>query len=202
MDDAVATLATAAPPTPMDKLNRALQTGASMEILERLMALQERWEAAEAKRAYNAAMADAKAELPIIVKNRQVGFEARKAGAGRTDYKHEDLAEIVRIADPVLAKHGLYARFRTTSNPNEPITVTCVVSHRLGYSEENTLTAPRDDTGNKNSIQAIGSTITYLQRYTLKAALGLAAAEDDDGKAGASAAVISVAQADEIKKLT
>ena len=49
--------------------------------------------------------------------------------------------------------------------------MTCVVSHRLGHSEENTLTAGRDESGNKNNIQAVGSTITYLQRYTLKAAL-------------------------------
>lgn len=41
--------------------------------------------------------------------------------------------------------------------------------------------AGRDESGNKNSIQSIGSTVTYLQRYTLKAGLGLAAASDDDG---------------------
>ena len=44
------------------------------------------------------------------------------------------------------------------------------------------MSAGRDDSGNKNSIQAVGSTTTYLQRYTLKAALGLAASDDDDGR--------------------
>ena len=54
--------------------------------------------------------------------------------------------------------------------------MTCVLSHRDGHFEETTLTAGRDDSGKKNAIQQVGSTITYLQRYTLKAALGLAAA--------------------------
>ncbi len=58
-----------------------------------------------------------------------------------------------------------------------------VLSHRDGYSEETTLSAAYDNSGNKNSIQAVGSAMTYLQRYTLKAALGLAVSHDDDGKA-------------------
>ena len=132
----------------------------------------------QARKAFNAAMADARAEIPPIIKNREVDFTSQK---GRTNYRHEDLAGIAKIIDPILGKHGLSYRFRTTSTPNEPICVTCIVSHRQGYSEENSLVAPRDDTGNKNSIQQIGSTITYLQRYTLKAALGLSAAQDDDG---------------------
>lgn len=174
--------------TPMLMLDRAIQSGASMETLEKLMALQERWEAHQARRAFDEAMADAKAEMPIIAKNRLVDFPA-KDGKSRTTYRHEDLAGIAAIVDPILAKHGLSYRFRTSSPPNEPVTVTCIVSHKLGHSEENTLTAGRDDSGNKNSIQQVGSTITYLQRYTLKAALGLAAAVDDDAlKADAKAA--------------
>lgn len=68
------------------------------------------------------------------------------------------------------------------------VTVTCIISHRDGHFEENTLSAGRDESGNKNSIQAVGSTLTYLQRMTLKASLGLAASDDDDG---ASADVVT-----------
>lgn len=181
----------AALPTPMEILSRAVMSGATAETLERLMALQERWERNEARKAFDEAMAAAKAEIPVIVKNRQVGFDARKPGAARTDYRHEDLAEIARTIDPILGKHGLSYRFRTSSTPNEPVTVTCIVAHRGGHSEENTLCAGRDETGNKNSIQAIGSTVTYLQRYTLKAAFGLAASNDDDGRAAGDSAKIT-----------
>lgn len=167
--------------TPMEMLDRALSSGATPETLEKLLALQERWEANQAKKAFDAALAAAKSEIPVIAKSRKVDFTTSK---GRTNYQYEDLGEIAKTIDPILSRHGLSYRFRTKSTLNEPIEVTCVVSHELGYSEENTLTAGRDDSGNKNSIQAIGSTITYLQRYTLKAALGLAASKDDDaGKA-------------------
>lgn len=167
--------------TPMAMLDRALASGASMETLDKLMSLAERWEAGQARKAFDAALADAKAEIPVISKSRTVDFTSTK---GRTHYRYEDLAEIAKTINPILGKYGLSYRFRTTAQPNEPVIVTCIISHRLGYFEENTLTGPRDESGNKNSLQQVGSTLTYLQRMTLKAALGLAAAEDDDGRAG------------------
>lgn len=181
MEQAVVTRMEAQPlsvMTPMAMLEKAVTNNASLEVVEKLMTLQERWEANEGRKAFDNAMADAKAEIPIIMKNRVVDFTSQK---GRTHYRHEDLAEIARTVSPILAKHGLSYRYRTTSNLNEPVTVTCIVSHRDGHFEENTLSAGRDDSGNKNSIQAVGSTLTYLQRMTLKAALGLAASDDDDG---------------------
>lgn len=190
--------------TPMDMLDRAISSGAGIEVLEKLMALQERWEANQARKAFDDAMAAAKAEIPVILKNRTVDFTG-KTGI-RTHYRHEDLAEIARTVDPILAKYGLSYRFRTMSPVGEPVTVTCVVSHRGGHSEENSLVGPRDDSGNKNPLQSIGSTISFLQRYTLKAALGLAASNDDDGKAAGGGDVedagpITEEQAATVRKL-
>lgn len=165
--------------TPMAMIDRALALNANPDTLERLFALQEQYEKNEARKAFDAAMSDAKGEIGPIRKNRKVDFTSQK---GRTNYRHEDLAEIARTIDPILRKHGLSYRFRTTAELNAPVSVTCIVSHRMGHSEENILFAGRDESGNKNSIQAVGSTITYLQRYTLKAALGLAASNDDDGR--------------------
>lgn len=170
---------TSAAMTPMEMLDRAVSNGASIETLEKLMALQERWERNNARRAFDAAMALARAELPIIIKNREVDFTTAK---GRTNYVYEDLASIAKAVDPILAKHGLAYRFRTTQDGGT-VTVVCILSHRDGYSEENSLSAARDDSGNKNSIQGVGSTVTYLQRYTLKAGLGLSATKDDDAAA-------------------
>lgn len=188
--------------TPLAMLDRAVTSGASIDLIEKLMGLYERWEHNQARKAYDAAIADARAEMPVIKKNRHVGFDSRKPGAARTDYWHEDFAEVARTVSPVLGKHGLSFRFRTTSLLGEPVRVTCIVSHRLGYSEENTLEAGRDDSGNKNAIQAVGSTVTYLQRYTLKAALGLAASEDDDGRAsGGDTGTITAEQVEKLQLL-
>ena len=184
--------------TPMDMVGRAVASGASIEVVEKLMALHERWEANQGRKAFDEAMSAAKAEIPVIFKSREVDFTSSK---GRTHYRYEDLAEIAKTVNPILGRHGLSYRFRTTSPANEPVTVTCIVSHRQGYSEENTLSAGRDESGNKNSIQAIGSTLTYLQRMTLKAALGLAASSDDDGKAAESVETISDEQVNKLRDL-
>lgn len=168
---------TVAPPPPGTLLERAVASGANIEVIERLMGLQERWQANQAKQAFDSAMAALRTELPPIVKNNTVDFTTAR---GRTSYKYEDLHNVTEALTPVMAKHGLSFRWRT--QPGEPVTVTCIVSHREGHSEECALSAPRDESGNKNAIQALGSAITYLQRYTLKAALGVAAAHDDDGQ--------------------
>lgn len=177
--------------TPMEMLDRAVSSGASVETLTQLMVLQERWEANQARKAFDEAMAAAKARMPAIVKTRKVDFTTAK---GRTNYQYEDLASIMNQIGPVLSANGLSVRYRTQAEPNQPISVTCIISHRMGHSEENTLMAGRDDSGNKNSIQAIGSTVTYLQRYTLKAALGLAASADDDGAKADDAGAITEAE--------
>lgn len=194
--------------TPLSIVQAALESG-NVEMYREAVALAKEMDAIVARKAFDNAMATAKAGITVIKKNRRVGFESKKAGAARTDYAYEDLAEIARTIDPVLAAQGLSYRFRVSSEVNQPVQVTCIISHRDGHSEETTLRAGRDESGNKNAIQAIGSTVTYLQRYTLKAALGLAASLDDDGNASEAEAAqvpavpgtISAAQAEEIRAL-
>ncbi len=190
------------PITPMAMISQAVANGASMEMIEKLMALQERIEAGQARKAFDAALAAAKAEFPVIAKNRLVDFETNN-GASRTTYRHEDLGEIARAVDPILGKHGLSYRFETKSEINQPIVVTCILGHRDGHSVTNTLQGPRDDSGKKNALQQMGSTITYLQRYTLKAALGLASSADDDGRAAGAGdnPAISDEQIEQIQQL-
>jgi len=154
-----------------------------VEKFERLMLMKERVEKQIAEREFNAAVAKAKLEIGPIVKNKKVDFTSAK---GRTNYRHEDLAEIARTIDPILGRNGLSYRHKSEQG-GQKLRVTCIVSHSGGYSENTTLEAAEDHSGNKNVIQAIGSAATYLQRYTLKLALGLAASTDDDGNGGAGA---------------
>lgn len=164
--------------TPMSMIERAVSNGADVAVIEKLMDLAERHDRNVGRRAFDQAIAAAKGEIPAIRKNRTVDFTTQK---GRTHYKHEDMAEIARTVDPILSRNGLSYRYRTTQDART-VTVTCILSHKDGYSEETTLSAAADDSGNKNHLQAVGSAVTYLQRYTLKMALGLAASEDDDAR--------------------
>lgn len=177
------------PVTPMDMLNRAVQSGADIDMIEKLMNLQERWEASQARKAFDEAVAAAKKEITPIQRNAK----------GHNDKRYADFAAIAKVVDPIIGAHGLSYRFRTTQS--DRISVTCVLSHKAGHSEETTLSGPADTSGSKNAIQAIGSTLTYLQRYSLVQMLGLAAAADGDGKAGAGVATITQEQADTLRDL-
>lgn len=175
--------------TPMAMLDKALSSGATPEILEKLLALQERWEANQGRKSFDDAIASAKAEIPTIIKN----------ATGHNNKKYANFAAIAEAVDPVLGKYGLSYRFRTHQQDGE-IRVTCVLSHRDGHSEETTLSGPSDTSGNKNAIQAVGSTLTYLQRYSLVQALGLAASEDDDGRLSGDSDPLTEEQVESIRK--
>lgn len=163
---------------PAELLSNALANNASVDIISRLMDLQDRWEQKEARKAFSAAIASAKALIKPIQKNHKVDFTTAK---GRTNYDYEDLGDIASVVDPILAQFGLSYRYRARQSGGK-IAVTCIVEHRDGYFEETTLEAGSDHSGNKNEFQAVGSAATYLQRYTIKLALGLAASKDDDAR--------------------
>ena len=158
--------------------NAARDPAVDIEKFERLMSLRERASLADARRAFYAALARAKGEFGPILKTRQVDYP-HKDGGGRTSYRYEELADIGAVVDPVLSKHGLSYRHKSTQEGGK-IRVTCILSHEDGYSEENSLEGVEDKSGLKNPNQAIASTVTYLQRYTLKEALGIGAGRDDD----------------------
>lgn len=164
--------------SPADMIRMAVTGGADLDKLEKLLALQERWEANEAKKAYHKAMAEFKANAPKIDKDKKVGYKTDRGSVG---YAHASLFNVTDKISAELSKYGLSASWRTQQNGQ--IGVTCRISHNLGHYEETTLFAAPDTSGSKNSIQAIGSTVTYLQRYTLLALTGLATEDqDDDGK--------------------
>ena len=72
--------------------------------------------------------------------------------------------------------------------------MTCVITHVQGHSESVSLQAGLDQSGGKNNIQSLGSTVTYLQRYTLFSATGMAAKGIDDDGAKANIEYITESQ--------
>lgn len=167
--------------TPMEMVGRALEMGVTGDILKQMMDLRDREEDRLARLAFTRSVAAAKAELRPIMKTREVDYTPN--GKPRVNYRHEDLAGIEAQVTPILTTHGLSYRFESDNGPDRPITVTCVLEHVDGHSTRTPLSAGADNSGGKNSLQAIASAVTYLQRYTLKLALGLSVSHDDDGKA-------------------
>ncbi|MBV8060508.1 MAG: ERF family protein [Alphaproteobacteria bacterium] len=166
--------------TPADLVRYAMESGADLDRLERLMQMQVEWEKREAEKAYHAAVAAFKENAPTIRKNKTADFATQK---GRTTYDFATLGNVVSMIVPELAKHGLSHRWVPDQN-GALIGITCILTHQQGHSESIRLEASKDESGGKNSIQAIGSAKSYLERYTLLAITGLAVedSEDDDGK--------------------
>jgi ERF superfamily len=166
--------------TPAQLLEMAVAQGANVDQLSKLMDLQLRWQAEEARLAWIQAMAEFKAECPEILKTRHVK-QILKDGRQGPEYWHAELDKACEILIPQLSRFGFTHRWEAEST-KDMVTVTCVIQHKLGHAERTTLTAPADVTGGKNAVQALGSAKYYLERYTFFAALGIAPkGQDTDG---------------------
>lgn len=168
--------------SPATLLQLAVQQGADLDRLEKLMALQERWEANQARKAFVDAMAEFKQHPIEIFKTKNVHFTSSK---GAVDYNHAELSDVCDAIVPALAKVGVSHRWDVKQEDGQ-VVVTCLLTHRQGHSESLTLRGPKDDSGTKNNLQAIASTVTYLQRYSLLSITGSAtkSMRDDDGHEG------------------
>lgn len=166
---------TPVPHTPTDLISRAIDKGLGVAELEKLMGLQERWEKDQARKAFFEAFNKFQRNSPDLRKTKEVRF---KENDPRPQYSFTPLSSIAhQIAQP-LEDAQLSYRWEI-ADTKEELRVTCLVSHVLGHTERTTMSAAPDPSGSKNGIQARGSSITYLQRYTLIAALGLTTADAD-----------------------
>lgn len=166
------------PITPMSVLQMAVSQGQDIDKLTKLMELQERWEANEARKAFNVSFSAFKSEAVRVVKNVTVSDGPLKGK------RYADLFGVVDAVTPVLSKHNLSHSWKLTKDEPAWMEVTCTIRHSLGHFESVSMGAAPDTGPGRNAIQSRGSAKTYLERYTLLAAVGLAAAnDDDDGKA-------------------
>lgn len=165
--------------TPQALLSQAIEKGLDVESLGKLMALQERWEANQARRAFFEAFTEFQMNCPDIRKTKEVRFKEIDA---KPQYSYAPLADIARQISKTLQKSKLSYRWEI-QDADTQIKVTCLISHIDGHTERTTMSATADTTGSKNAIQARASAISYMQRYTLIGALGISTADSDiDGR--------------------
>lgn len=159
--------------TPAHMLAIAVQRNMDPGTIKALMDLKDRWEANEARKAYAEALASFKASAPVVLKDKKnAQYESMYAGIGN----------IVNTMNPALSQHGLSARWDV--DQTNGIVVTCILTHRAGHCERVAMKGPPDDSGKKNPLQQIKSTVTYLKIATFEAVTGIAASDtpgDDDG---------------------
>lgn len=164
--------------SPISIMAAALNSGTPIETIAAMMDLQEKWERREAEKSYNTAFAAFKAEAVRVLKGRKVTDGPLRGK------EYAELHDVVDAVTPALSKHGLSAAWKITRDEKDWLEVTCTLKHASGHTESVSMGGPPDAGGAKNAIQARASTVSYLQRYTLKAICGVAEGGDDtDGNA-------------------
>lgn len=159
----------------------ASNPGVDIDKIQRLLEMQERRELNLDKAALRHAVAEFKKNPPQIIKKRLASFPTKQEGGGRVSYSYADLENITSAIQDGLAGFGVTHSW-SIAEGNGGISVTCVLKYGMYEEPGVTLTAPPDTSGTKNAIQAKGSTLSYLEKYTLLAATGMAAGmPDTDG---------------------
>lgn len=191
---AAESLPMAGPATPLSEqaamismLERAARDpSVDVDKMERLMQMAERMAERKAKTAFASELAQLQPKLPVIDRNGRIEVPKKDGKEGHsTPYaRWEDINDAIR---PMLVEHGFALSFRIGQTQDGKITVTGILSHREGHQEETTITLMHDATGSKNSVQAVGSSVSYGKRYTAMALLNITSRakedRDDDGNA-------------------
>lgn len=168
---------------PQALITKALETGAGIDTMERLVALAKEVREIQAKEAWYQAMAEFQRTCPRIVKS-------ATARMPRYTYKFAPLDEICSTIQPVMGPLGLSMRWTTPKIEGDKVTVACVISHRLGHFESSgdvvmpimgaTQRTDGSGEGGANAAQRVGISLTYAKRYALLGIIGMAPEDDDD----------------------
>lgn len=146
--------------------------------IQQLMELQKWAEEREAEKQFIAAFQRLQPRLPRIQKDGVIDMGSK----GSLPFpKYETIDAAIR---PLLTEEGFSTSFGAAPAP-QGITITCTLSHKVGHSKTESMPLPFDTGPGRNSLQAVGSTISYGKRYLLCAILNIVTVnEDTDGARG------------------
>jgi hypothetical protein len=121
-----------------------------------------------------AALAKAQGAFPAISRDKEVTVQTKTSGSYK--FKYAPLDSILNAVRAPLADNGL-----ALTQLLDGADLVTMLLHKDGASLSGRLPLPHID----GNVQALGSAITYLRRYSIQAILGIAAEEDDDGNGAA-----------------
>lgn len=162
------------------------------EKLTALLGLQERFEAREAEKQFNASFARLLVKMPRVKKNGTIDL-----GKGNPIpfARWEDVDAVIR---PILSTEGFALSFLSEPSP-AGVLMTGVLTHISGHSRRSTMQLPPDAGPGRNALQAIGSSHSYGKRYIAMDMLNIVCeGQDNDGK---SAYPLTADQLREIKSM-
>jgi hypothetical protein len=139
--------------------------------LRECLNIQREYDREEARKQFTVAFVRLKMDLPkILAHDKSVSLDRGKTVA----YTHTSLGGAVEAVVPHLINYGFAHSWTPSTDENGQVVVTCELLHIGGHSKQATLKAAPDAKGSKSSAQAVQSSVTSLERYTLLAVLGIA----------------------------
>lgn len=167
-----------------------------LDRMERLLLMHERLLANQAKVAYAEALARLQPTLPLLAERGEI-----KNNSGNVQSRYALWEDIVGVITPLLSAQGFALSFRT-GNPDGKIRVTAVLTHSAGHNEDTSIDLPPDESGSKNKVQAVASSVSYGKRYTAGALLNFRSGElDDDAQSAGAPMLISEEQIKQLRAL-
>jgi hypothetical protein len=184
-------------------IDKMVDKGVGAELLTKVFELQQQAEAEMQRRAFVADFATFKAAAPAAIERTgKVGYQSKKEGGSTVEYTHTELDVVVAALVPHLSANNLSHSWDVAQDDKGVISVSCRLEHSAGHSRTVTLRGQPDTSGSKNAIQAVGSAVYYLERYTLLAILGIAQKySDTDAANGNGGGYISGPQIDDLKTM-
>ena len=171
-------IARADPPTPMEMIANiasiARDPSIPVDRIAALIGLQERMEAREAEKQFNAAFAAAMLEMPTVVKRgvKDMG------GKGSIPYAtYEDVDAAIR---PLETRHGFARSFLTRPADKPGCVMVLRLTHKAGHSITSERYCRPDPGPGRNDTQAEGSGESYGRRYLTLAIWNIVTVGADD----------------------
>ncbi len=167
--------------TPMALIAQAIQNNIPVETMEKLMDLQDRWEAKQAKRSYDDAMAKFQAECPVIKKTKKVyekGQENVAENLKKVRYSFAPIESIIEQTKDTIAKNG-FSYTTQIENDEKSLTAIVLVKHSAGHSEQSRFTVPIGTESFMSDPQKYGARSTFAKRYAFLNAFGIMTGDED-----------------------
>ena len=111
----------------------------------------------------------------------QAEMKAVPKDAKGYNYTYQTLDDILNMARPVLARHGLVMLQQVTAATPGHVAIRTTLMHETGAAIADVAEIPIPTGKGMNEAQQAGSAITYLRRYSAAAILGVVSDKDDDG---------------------
>lgn len=161
----------------MDIIQFALEKGAGVEVMERMLAMRQQLKAEAAKESFDSAMEQFQAVCPVV---------AKKRNGAKNAYKYAALEDIVEQTKDARKEHGFSHKWtQGVASQAGWVKAVVLIKHAHGHSEFSEFEVPIDD---KNPMmtapQRHAGAMMFAKRQAFCNGFGIVPVDEDNDAAG------------------